>query len=101
MEFARGYRRVCKNVIRKYGAMGAIGLVGNILFPKKEDEAPMPEAVVPAMSAPTSRLPDATVRIGNNTAKSTDASAPDYNDFVEKRVFGKALGGLGRGGLQL
>jgi hypothetical protein len=32
---------------------------------------------------------------------SSNGSTPDYQGFNEKRVFGKPLGGLGKGGLGL
>ena len=76
-------------------ASGALGLA------QKPPKPPKPE--VPAVAAPETRNPAAVVRVGaadGNTNK--DKNAPDENGvFMEQRASGKALGGLGRGGLAL
>lgn len=65
-------------------------------------KAPKPPPVVnPATPAPTAREGEAVVRVGGDTATTSEDVAPEYNSFKEKRSEGKTLGGLGRGGLGL
>ena len=65
--------------------------------PKPPDPPPLP-----ALDPAPARTPGATVRVGDGTTdNTTDNTAPEFSTFVEKRVQGKALGGLGRGGLGL
>jgi hypothetical protein len=41
------------------------------------------------------------VKLGDGAKATTDGATPQYTGFNEKRVFGKPLGGLGKGGLGL
>lgn len=65
-------------------------------------KAPAPPPVQnPATPAPTARAGGAVVRAGTDAKKEETEAAPEYMDFAEKRVSGKALGGLGKSGLGL
>lgn len=60
-----------------------------------------PKVENPAAPAPTARQGEAVVRVGGDVASTSEDVAPEYNSFKEKRIEGKTLGGLGRGGLGL
>ena len=62
-----------------------------------------PKAETPAIAAPTSRAPGATVRLGNNSNDITngDTNDPSKDKFTEKRAAGNALGNLGKSGLAI
>ena len=79
----------------------AISAGGALMGMKQKKPAPPPPVVNPATPAPNAREGGATVRVGgDDPAEKTDA-VPEYSAFQEKRVSGKALGGLGRSGLGL
>lgn len=79
---------------------GLLGLGGSLMSSTPEP----PAAQVPAIAAPTSRNPGATVRIGNsdnditNNLSTEDPSKPVFN---ERRTTGNALGNLGKSSLIL
>ena len=60
-----------------------------------------PKVENPATPAPTAREGEAVVRVGGDVSTTSDDVAPEYTSFKEKRIEGKTLGGLGRGGLGL
>lgn len=62
--------------------------------------APPPPAI-PAQPASTAQTPGAVVKVGDGAAATAASVAPAYSGFTEKRVTGKPLGGLGKGGLGL
>lgn len=82
---------------------GALGLFG--MFMGQPQQPDPPKVETPAIAAPTSRTPGATVRLGNGDADITNDLNPDNNTatggFVEQRVSGNSLGNLGRSGLAL
>jgi hypothetical protein len=76
------------------GAMAAAG--------QKTPEPPAAET--PAIAAPTSRNPGATVRLGNSEAdiKNTDSTQPNaVTPVAETRVAASSLGNLGKSGLAI
>jgi hypothetical protein len=73
---------------------------GASLFAASKSPKP-PKVENPATPAPTARAPGAVVRVGGDSATEQDTTTPDYSILPEKRVSGKALGGLGKGGLGL
>jgi hypothetical protein len=75
---------------------GAAALFGN----KGDNPAP-PPAVIPAPATSTARTPGADVKVGDGATTTAASASPTYQTFDEKRVFGKPLGGLGKGGLGL
>jgi len=83
-------------------AMAALG-VGSALFGGGGNNAPPPPPpVIPPIRDPaTTREAGAEVKIGDNAAKPGSMATPQYDGFTEKRVTGRPLGGLGRGGLGL
>lgn len=80
---------------------GAFGLFSMFMQPK----APDPPAVeTPAIAAPTSRTPGATVRLGDSSDDITNNLNPESQTptiFAEQRSSGNSLGNLGRSGLAL
>jgi hypothetical protein len=76
-------------------AFSALSGIAGSLFGNKT-----PKAKVPAPPAPTSKTPGATVKVGTDDDAS-DVSIGNAASFTEKRKQGKALGGLGRGGLTI
>jgi hypothetical protein len=72
-----------------------------MLFGGKNDTPAPPPPVIPATPASAARTPGAEVKIGDGATSTTSSGTPDYSSFTEKRVFGKPLGGLGKGGLGL
>jgi hypothetical protein len=82
--------------------LGLTALAGGAaLFGGGNDAPPPPPPVIPARPPSAARDPDAEVRIGDGTAKNSALPTPEYDGFTTKRVTGKPLGGLGRGGLGL
>jgi hypothetical protein len=71
------------------------------LFGKGNDSPAPPPAAVPTPTLSTARTPGADVKVGDGVNPNTNSTSPTYNAFDEKRVFGKPLGGLGKGGLGL
>jgi hypothetical protein len=71
-----------------------------LMGPKEKPAAP-PPVQMPATPAPTSRKPEAEVRVGDGVDPTNPGATPDYNPFAPRRASGKSLGGLGRGGLGL
>jgi hypothetical protein len=71
------------------------------LFGGGKNDTPAPPPVVMPTAPTTARAPGADVKVGDTTAKPGTTATPDYAGFTEKRVFGKPLGGLGKGGLGL
>lgn len=69
--------------------------------PQQAMPAPAAPVNVPAGGEVTARAPGADVRIGDGTKSAKASTTPQYDGFTEKRVTGKPLGGLGRGGLGL
>lgn len=55
----------------------------------------------PATPAPNAREGGAIVRVGGDSKTDQAEAVPEYSAFQEKRLSGKALGGLGRSGLGL
>ncbi len=82
--------------------MAALG-VGASLFGGNDDApaATPPPAVAPARVASAARTPGADVRVGDAAKSDVASNTPQYDGFTTKRVSGKPLGGLGRGGLGL
>ena len=76
---------------------GAAALFGN----GNDTPSPPPPVIPPAPTAMAAREAGAEVRVGDGAAKSSTSPTPQYDGFTEKRVTGKPLGGLGRGGLGL
>jgi hypothetical protein len=77
---------------------GATSLGGALLAPK----APAPPEL-PATAAAEARKPGATVRVGDGQDDETTeaTTAERLSPTVERRVSGKALGGLGKGSTAL
>jgi hypothetical protein len=82
------------------GIMAALGGAAALFGGKKDAPAP-PPAVIPATPADTARTPGADVKVGDGAAAVTASATPAYSGFTAQRITGKALGGLGRGGLGL
>lgn len=80
-------------------ALGALGAVGSLTQKIPEP----PEAEMPAIAAPTSRAPGATVRLGNSDddIKNTGTTDPNRPQFSERRASGNSLGNLGRSSLAI
>jgi hypothetical protein len=74
---------------------------GTALLGRPKKPPPPPPAVNPATPAPNARAGGAIVRVGGDEPTEDKETIPEYQTFQEKRVSGKALGGLGRGGLGL
>lgn len=72
-----------------------------MLFSGGDEAAPPPPPPAVAQAPAKAREPDAEVRLGDGTKKTKASAAPAFDGFTEKRVAGKSLGGLGRGGLGL
>jgi hypothetical protein len=72
-----------------------------MLFGGSKDTPAPPPPVIPALPPSAARTPGADVKVGDGAATSTNGATPEYQGFNEKRVFGKPLGGLGKGGLGL
>lgn len=83
----------------------ALAIMGgaSMLLGGNSKSAPPPVAAppTPAPALQAARSADAIVKVGDGAAAPGTSSTPGYTDFAEKRVFGKPLGGLGRGGLGL
>ena len=77
---------------------GATSLVGSLAAPKP---AKPPE--LPAITPDGARAPGATVHVGDGQTKDAneDANAPNRTQFVEQRLFGRPVGGLGKSGLAI
>lgn len=75
---------------------GATSLVGTLAAPKPAKPPPLP-----AIAAPSARAPGATVHVGDGQDKESDDTAKVGNTFVEQRMFGKPVGGLGKSGLAI
>lgn len=73
---------------------GAGALLGN-------KDAPTPPPVVNPNPTTTAQSPGAVVKVGDGVTDTTTNSTPEYGSFGLKRASGKALGGLGKGGLGL
>lgn len=82
------------------GILAAVGAATS-LFGGGRDKSPPPPK--PPVAAPTlaSRAPGADVKVGDGAASDARSSTPQFDGFATKRVAGRALGGLGRGGLGL
>lgn len=80
-------------------ALGAAGAASSLMAPGPPKPPPLPEPG--AMSPDGVRKSNAIVRVGIGDKEESDADAPEYEGFVERRTTGTALGGLGRGGLGL
>lgn len=81
-------------------AVGSVvGIGSQVMQMSKADDVPE----LPAAPADPKRAPGATVRVGDLGAVDGNGEnqPADGNGFKETRVSGKALGGLGRGGLGL
>lgn len=76
---------------------GASSLFGAITTPKPPKPPPLP-----ANDPAATRAPGATVHVGDGQDRDSNAVeiTPD-NQFVEKRLFGRPVGGLGKGGLAI
>jgi len=72
---------------------GAATLGSAALAPKPAKPPPIPAATPDAV-----RAPNATVRVGNGQDDNTTATTnnPTLTPTVEKRTFGKPVGGLGK-----
>lgn len=76
---------------------GASSLVGAIATPKPAKPPPLP-----ALNPETARAPGATVHVGDGQERGdSDMNSSNPTPFVEQRLFGKPVGGLGRGGLAI
>lgn len=76
---------------------GASSLFGAITTPKPAKPPPLP-AITPSAA----RAPGATVHVGDGQDRTSgDVESTPDNQFVEKRLFGRPVGGLGRGGLAI
>jgi hypothetical protein len=80
--------------------MAALGGAAS-LFGGGDKPPPPPPPVIPAAPASAARTPGAEVKIGDGQTKNPNSATPQYDGFTEKRITGKPLGGLGRGGLGL
>lgn len=75
------------------------GVLGMSAMQKAPDPPALPD---PASDPAPTHTSNATVRVGGDQlSTTTDTTAPEYVPFTEQRSSGKALGGLGRGGLGL
>ena len=74
---------------------------GGALMGLKNKPKPPPPAENPATPAPNARDGGAVVRVGGDGKDETPEAVPEYSAFQERRVSGRALGGLGRSGLGL
>ena len=89
---------MCTGMELLLGGLSALGSVASVMMqPKIPDPPPLPA------SAPDPvRAPGATVRLGVDEMNPDQSTDTEYVPFEAKRVkTGKALGGLGRGGLGL
>lgn len=78
--------------------MGGLGAASAVT--QKTPEPPKIET--PAIAAPTSRAPGATVRLGNSDTDITNTDTSDGTPgFAAKRKSAKSLGSLGRSGLAI
>ena len=68
---------------------------------KIPDPPPVQNPDPGGQASPGARAAGATVRVGGDKATDPDDPIKDFTGFTEKRTTGKALGGLGRGGLTL
>lgn len=83
--------------------LALLGTLGTVSAMSQKVPNP-PAAEVPAIAAPTSRNPGATVRLGNSDSdisNSDSASPSDTNKAVETRIAASSLGNLGRSGLAI
>ena len=81
--------------------MAAVGGAAALFGGGKDSPPPPPPPVIPALAPSAARTPGADVKIGDGVKTASTSGTPDYAGFNEKRVFGKPLGGLGKGGLGL
>lgn len=82
--------------------LGMAALAGGAaLFGGGGDAPKPPPPVIPPTPPSPARTPGADVKIGDGVDPTKGSTTPQYTDFNEKRVFGKPLGGLGKGGLGL
>lgn len=79
----------------------AISAGGALMGMKQKKPPPPPPVENPATPAPNARAGGAIVRVGGDGEAEKTEAVPEYSAFQEKRVSGKALGGLGRSGLGL
>jgi hypothetical protein len=74
---------------------GAAALFGN------KNDTPAPPPVVMPQAPQPARTPGADVKVGDGVKPNTNTGTTTYQTTDETRVFGKPLGGLGKGGLGL
>lgn len=82
-------------------AMAALGGAASLFGGGDKPPPPPPPVIPPARDPATTREAGAEVKLGDGALKPTSTSTPQYEGFSEKRITGKPLGGLGRGGLGL
>lgn len=76
---------------------GATSLFGALTAPKPAKPPPLP-----ANAPPSVRAPGATVHVGDGQDKEESTDLLTAQDpFKEQRVFGRPVGGLGKGGLAI
>lgn len=77
---------------------GATSLAGSLMTPSPAKPPPLP-AVTPAGA----RAPGATVHVGDGQDRNVNdqENAPTNQPFVERRLFGRPVGGLGKSGLAI
>lgn len=81
---------------------GTAASIGSALFGSEPAAPPPPpKPKPPALTAAASREADAEVRTADVSAEEVDPAATPYAPLKTRRASGKALGGLGRGGLGL
>lgn len=71
------------------------------MFASGGDTPAPPKPVAPAKTPGAAMTPGAEVKVGDTASTDATGATPTYSGFTEKRVFGKPLGGLGKGGLGL
>lgn len=81
--------------------LGGLGVASTLFGGKNDTPPPPPPPVIPATPASAARTPGAEVKLGDGASKNPNSATPQYDGFTEKRVTGRPLGGLGKGGLGL
>lgn len=82
-------------------AATALGAAGSLFGGGGSDAPKPPPPVIPPPPPDAARTPGADVKVGDGVDPTARTTTPQYGSFAEKRVFGKSLGGLGKGGLGL
>lgn len=89
---------MCDPMMLIGGVMGLFSMFNQPSIPEP------PKAETPAIAAPTSRTPGATVRLGAGEDDISNSLTNEPNQpmgFTERRSSGNSLGNLGKSGLAL